>query len=285
MHVRSRKPLQDVLTAVRLGKPVAQCGFGLQPNAEAHLRRACGWPALSARAAAGHTLVVAARCTFSLDELRYQYPHGNRAARHHARADPAPLTYEGMQPSAIRRACRPAVQQVEHELALIAELRYEMYFLTVHDIVRFARSERHPVPGPGLGGQFGGLLLPGRDRGGPDAHECAVRALHQPRAQRAARHRRGLRAPAPRGGHPVHLHQVRPRARRHHRRGHQLPHPQRHARRGQGAGPRRADRRASPRSTTGSTTAWPPSSCSACCELGGPRRPRLQLWLDAWPCS
>jgi DNA polymerase III alpha subunit len=45
MHVRSRKPLQDVLTAVRLGQPVMECGFALQPNAEAHLRPGCAWPA------------------------------------------------------------------------------------------------------------------------------------------------------------------------------------------------------------------------------------------------
>ena len=63
----------------------------------------------------------------------------------------------------------------------------------------------HPVPGTGLGGQLGGLLLPGDHRGGPGAHGDAVRALHLPRARRAPGHRRGLRAPAPRGGDPVHL--------------------------------------------------------------------------------
>jgi error-prone DNA polymerase len=74
MHVRSRKPLQDVITAVRLGRPVAGCGFDLQPNAEAHLRarlRLAGvYPAQLLQA----SCVVAARCRFSLDELRYQYP-------------------------------------------------------------------------------------------------------------------------------------------------------------------------------------------------------------------
>jgi error-prone DNA polymerase len=73
MHVRSRKLLHDVLTAVRLGAPVAQCGFGLQPNAEAHLRPRLRLAALYPPALLAHTL-VAGRCSFSLDELRYQYP-------------------------------------------------------------------------------------------------------------------------------------------------------------------------------------------------------------------
>jgi error-prone DNA polymerase len=74
MHVRSRKVLHDVLTAVRLGTPVAQCGFGLQPNAEAHLRPRLRLAALYPPELLAHTTVVAARCSFSLDELRYQYP-------------------------------------------------------------------------------------------------------------------------------------------------------------------------------------------------------------------
>jgi hypothetical protein len=74
MHVRSRKVLHDVLTAVKLGTPVAQCGFGLQPNAEAHLRPRLRLAAIYPSALLAHTAEVAARCTFSLDELRYQYP-------------------------------------------------------------------------------------------------------------------------------------------------------------------------------------------------------------------
>ncbi len=103
----------------------------------------------------------------------------------------------------------------------------------------------HPVPGPRLGGQFGGLLLPGHHRSQPDAHHAAVRALHLARAQRAARHRRRFRARAARGSHPVHLRQVRHRAHRAGRRAQHLPHARRGARHRQGARPRRAaDRRA-----------------------------------------
>ena len=72
----------------------------------------------------------------------------------------------------------------------------------------------HPLPGPRLGRQFDGVLLPGNHRSGSLAHVDAVRALHLQGAQRASRYRRGLRARAARGGDPVHLSQVRPRARR-----------------------------------------------------------------------
>ena len=140
MHVRSRKPLQDVLTATRIGRPLAECGWALQPNAERHLRSRLRLAQTYPAALLEQTLQVAARCTFSLDELRYQYPDEVVPAG----ATPAGylrrLTYEGAArrwpggaPAAVR-------QQIEHELALIAELRYEHYFLTVADIVAFARS-------------------------------------------------------------------------------------------------------------------------------------------------
>ncbi|MBK9197431.1 MAG: error-prone DNA polymerase [Betaproteobacteria bacterium] len=140
MHVRSRKVLHDVLTAVRLGTPVAQCGFGLQPNAEAHLRPRLRLAALYPPELLAHTTVVAARCSFSLDELRYQYPMETvlpgttpaQTLRHH--------TEEGARVRYPQGVPAPVQKQIEHELALIAELRYEMYFLTVHDLVRFARS-------------------------------------------------------------------------------------------------------------------------------------------------
>ncbi|MDO9196777.1 PHP domain-containing protein, partial [Rhodoferax sp.] len=74
MHVRSRKPLQDVITAVRLGRPVSDCGFALQPNAETHLRSRARLGQIYAPELLQATLDVAARCSFSLDELRYQYP-------------------------------------------------------------------------------------------------------------------------------------------------------------------------------------------------------------------
>jgi error-prone DNA polymerase len=141
MHVRSRKPLHDVLTAIGLGRPVADCGFALQPNAEAHLRTRQRLARLYPAELLANTLVVAARCQFSLDELRYQYPMESVLPG----LSPSQTLHQYTHEGASRRypqGLPPGVaQQVAHELALIAELRYEMYFLTVHDIVRFARGQ------------------------------------------------------------------------------------------------------------------------------------------------
>ena len=74
MHVRSRKPLQDTLTATRLARPVAECGFALEPNAEQHLRSRGRLAALYRAEWLENTMVLAGRCSFSLGELKYEYP-------------------------------------------------------------------------------------------------------------------------------------------------------------------------------------------------------------------
>ncbi|WP_395060177.1 error-prone DNA polymerase [Polaromonas sp.] len=144
MHVRSRKPLHDVMTAIQLGKTVHECGFELQANAEAHLRPrmrlADIYPAGLLRA----TLVVAARCSFSLDEIRamYRYPQEDMVP---AAETPAQclrrLTAEGAKKRYPGGMDEDLQAQVDKELALIEELEYEMFFITVHDIVRFARQQ------------------------------------------------------------------------------------------------------------------------------------------------
>ncbi len=140
MHTRSRKPLHDVLTAVRCGLPVAQCGFALQANAEHHLRSRARLAALFTPDELAHTLVVAGRCSFTLDALRYQYPMEAVLPGH----TPAQTLRQYTEEGALERypAGMPANvrTQVEHELTLIADMKYEMYFLTVHDLVRFARG-------------------------------------------------------------------------------------------------------------------------------------------------
>ncbi len=142
MHVRSRKPLQDVVTAVRLGQPVQACGFALQPNAEAHLRARARLAQIYPPALLASTLKVAARCTFNLDELRYQYPLETVLPGRTPAQTLRQFTYEGAKLRYPQGMAANVRQQVEHELSLIAELKYEMYFLTVHDIVAFARR-RH----------------------------------------------------------------------------------------------------------------------------------------------
>ncbi len=140
MHVRSRKPLHDVLTATRLHLPLSECGQQVQRNAEAHLRTRLRLGHIYPAALLANTLEVAARCRFSLDEIRYQYPMETVPAGQTPAHALARLTWEGAATRYPRGVPDSVRAQVEHELALIAELKYEMYFLTVHDLVRFARS-------------------------------------------------------------------------------------------------------------------------------------------------
>src|SRR5262249_57399493 len=74
MHVRSRKPLQDVITAVRLGKPVAECGFELQGNAERHLRQRKRLAEIYPQELLAATIEVADRCNLDIESIKYDYP-------------------------------------------------------------------------------------------------------------------------------------------------------------------------------------------------------------------
>ena len=195
MHSAERKPLQDVLTAIRLRRPVGDLGTTLLPNAERHLRSIEALSRLYPEEMLAESLRIARACHFSLDELRYEYPHelvpfgmtpaarlrlltyagarrrwsGNgppgkaigqgtedektwiqsgakpgqrkKAAVRGGKGEAAPAA-DGAQgqdagPSPIPDSVSSLI---EHELALIAELGYEHYFLTIEDIVRFARG-------------------------------------------------------------------------------------------------------------------------------------------------
>ena len=139
MHVRARRRLQDALTAVRLNVPVAEAGWNLYPNGERYLREPERLAKLYPPELIAETARIAARCTFSLDELRYEYPRelvpaGETPASHLRR-----LTEAGAQRRWLQGVPPAERAALEHELALIAELGYEPYFLTVHDLVDFAR--------------------------------------------------------------------------------------------------------------------------------------------------
>ncbi len=141
MHVRSRKPLQDTLSAVRLGRPLSACGRALEPNAERHLRTRVRLGALYPHETLAETLEVARRCTFSLDELAYEYPEelvppGETPANWLRK-----LVLQGAHERWPDGLNAKRAAQINKELELVAELKYEKYFLTVHDIVRFARSQ------------------------------------------------------------------------------------------------------------------------------------------------
>ena len=140
MHVAERKPLQDVLTAVRLKSSVHELGTGLHQNRERHLKPVSTLLEIYPQEMLDEAVAIAERCHFSMNELRYEYPRELVPMGFSPGAWLRRLTEEG----AARRwpdGVPAHVQElIEKELALIAELRYEFFFLTVEDIVRFARS-------------------------------------------------------------------------------------------------------------------------------------------------
>jgi error-prone DNA polymerase len=141
MHVRGRRALQDTLTAIRHKTTVDAAGFKLFPNGEHHLRTRRALTAIYPAELLEETVRIAARCTFSLEELRYEYPHELVPAGRTAADWLRELTETGARtrwPDGVPGKARALI---EHELALISELHYESYFLTVHDLVRFARGE------------------------------------------------------------------------------------------------------------------------------------------------
>jgi len=146
-HDPERMALHDLLAAIRLGTTVAEmatrsgAGEGRFPNAERHLHAREEIAARFARApeAIRRTVEIAARCTFTLDELRYEYPEELAPPGWTPPQYLATLTWKGARkryPGGVPARVRGLL---EHELALIEELRYEAYFLTVWDLVHFAR--------------------------------------------------------------------------------------------------------------------------------------------------
>ena len=140
-HERSRLPLFDALTAVRHGSTVEEIRDQLLANGERHLQER--WRIAERFAmvpeAVERSAEIAAQCTFSLSELRYEYPDAAVPVGHSPREYLASLAWKGAAqryPDGIPEAVR---ELIGHELSLIAELGYEAYFLTVFDIVRFAR--------------------------------------------------------------------------------------------------------------------------------------------------
>ncbi|MCC6572354.1 MAG: error-prone DNA polymerase [Planctomycetes bacterium] len=150
-HDAACKPMQDVLACIREGLRIQEAAHVLFANAERRMKSGAEMRALFADlpAAIERTVKIADSCTFSLDELRYEYPHE--------------LTEDGLSPPEYlrRETMRGAAKrypdgvpekvraQIEHELGIIAELQYEPYFLTVYDIVRFARGREILCQGRG----------------------------------------------------------------------------------------------------------------------------------------
>lgn len=149
MHARSRKPLQDVMTGVRLGQPVSECGFALQANAERHLRHRMRLASLYPAELLERTLEVSDRCSFSLEEIKYQYPLETVPAGLTPRQALRRFTIAGARQRYPQGVPWRVRKQLVRELDLISDCAYEMYFLTVHDIVGFARSQKILCQGRG----------------------------------------------------------------------------------------------------------------------------------------
>ena len=201
MHARGRKRLQDALTAVRLKTPLAQCGRSLAPNAERYLRPLYRLARIYPTQLLMQTQAIAERCNFSLAELRYEYPEelvpaGETAASWLRRLtyDESARRYPNGMPDKVRAI-------IEYELKTIAELRYEPFFLTVYDIVRFARSKSILCQGRGSAANRRSAMM-----GIPDRSARMKRSVRRfiSRTQRAARYRLDFEHAA-RRSHAVHL--------------------------------------------------------------------------------
>lgn len=140
MHTPQRKDLQDTLTAIRHNIPLSHCGFTLFPNAERYLRPLDVLEQHYTQEERANTLLIAEQCHFSLNELNYQYPNdfipkGLTAQQYfHLKVK------QGAQQRWPTGVPDHVQEKIEYELNIIAELRYEYYFLTVFDIVNYAKK-------------------------------------------------------------------------------------------------------------------------------------------------
>jgi error-prone DNA polymerase len=143
-HCKERRMLQDVLTCIREHCTIEEAGFRLHANAERHLKAPKEMQRLFQRypQAIAATLDIAAACTFSFDEIRYEYPNasmppGTLCAQSYLEAE----VKKGLCERYPQGPSRKVIEQLAHEFALVKDLNYASYFLTVYDIVRFARSK------------------------------------------------------------------------------------------------------------------------------------------------
>ncbi len=141
MHCRARRVLQDAVTAIRHGTTIDNAGFALYPNGERHLRSLDVLRHVYPEALLEESVRIAGLVDFSLDELRYEYPDEIVPAGETPASYLRRLTEEGMQRRWPQGVPAKVTRLVEHELELIADLGYEPYFLTVYDIVAYARSQ------------------------------------------------------------------------------------------------------------------------------------------------
>ena len=149
MHEPSRRVLLDTLTAIRLGRALNKLGYAGEPNNERHLRDRARLAKLYPPALLAETINIADACDFSLDELRYEYPRELVPPQYTPSGWLRELTEAGIRERWPQGVSPKVRNLIEHELGLVKELGYEHYFLTVHDIVAFARRKRILCQGRG----------------------------------------------------------------------------------------------------------------------------------------
>ena len=205
-HVPRRMVLHDVLTAIRHGTTVAAAeGTLLFPNAERHLRSLAEIREIFSDApdALQRTIEIAERCHFSLDELKYQYPKELAPPGKTPFEYLTELTWQGSierYPGGVPEKVREQIEvgAAAHRRAAIRSVfSHRVGFGAVRTLAK------HFVPGPRVGGELSRVFLPGRNVGQSHDDRPAVRAIHQPRAERGARYRHRLRARAARGSAAV----------------------------------------------------------------------------------
>ncbi|NGY04372.1 error-prone DNA polymerase [Solimonas terrae] len=149
MHCAARRALQDVMVALRHHRPVERCGTRLFPNGERHLRTLADLQSLYPHALLAESLRVAERCAFRIEQVRYRYPKEVVGAGHTPTSWLRHLVVQRL-PRRWPHGCPPAIRAtIEKELALIAEKEHEPFFLTVYDIVEYARSRNILCQGRG----------------------------------------------------------------------------------------------------------------------------------------
>ncbi|HEY7319977.1 MAG TPA: error-prone DNA polymerase [Candidatus Binatia bacterium] len=142
-HMPARRPVQDVLTAIRHGVPLVSCGTKLKPNAEHSLRSPLAFERIFSDdpAAISRTIEIAERCTFSLKEIRYRYPSEYLPSGITSAEWLRQVTFEGAKGRYPNGIPTNVINQLEKELEIIEALDYPGYFLTMWDLVRFCRKE------------------------------------------------------------------------------------------------------------------------------------------------
>lgn len=148
-HCPERQGLQNIVTAIRLKTDIQNLGYQGFCNAERTLRPITALQQLYPEEMLAQTVAIADLCQFSMDELRYEYPEDLVPPHLTPGAYLRQLTYDGASQRWPQGIPKDTVTLIEKELDLIAQLRYEHYFLTVQDIVQFARSQHILCQGRG----------------------------------------------------------------------------------------------------------------------------------------